>query len=150
SQGIGAGLVKTFLERDYNVVAISRQVSRSTEIPASDRVARVDGEIADPATARKVVETAVARFGAIHGLVNNAGIFFIKPFIDYSIEDYRKLAATNVEGFIHTTQMVVRQMLAQKSGGSIVSITTPLLNRPIAGVNVSVAMITKGGIEAAS
>lgn len=150
SQGIGAGLVKAFLERDYNVVATSRHVGQSTEIPVSDRIARVDGDIADPATAGKVVDMARTRFGAIHGLVNNAGIFFTKPFTEYSLEDYRKLASTNVEGFLHITQAVARQMLEQKSGGSIVSITTPMINHPIAGVNASVAMITKGGIEAAS
>jgi NAD(P)-dependent dehydrogenase (short-subunit alcohol dehydrogenase family) len=150
SQGIGAGLVNTFAGRGYNVVATSRSVSRSSEIPASDKVARVDGDIADPATARKVVETALSRFGRIDALVNNAGIFFAKPFVDYTLDDYRKLAATNVEGFLHLTQLVVRQMVAQKSGGSIVSITTPLIHHPIAGMPVSVAMITKGGIEAAS
>ncbi len=150
SQGIGAGLVNTFAGRGYDVVATSRSVSRSGEIPVSDKVARVDGDIADPATARSVVETALSRFGRIDALVNNAGIFFAKPFVDYTLDDYRKLASTNVEGFLHLTQLVVRQMLAQKNGGSIVSITTPLLHHPIAGVPVSVAMITKGGIEAAS
>ena len=132
------------------MVATSRSVSRSSEIPASDKVARVDGDIADPSTARKVVETALSRFGRIDALVNNAGIFFAKPFVDYTLDDYRKLAATNVEGFLHLTQLVVRQMVAQKNGGSIVSITTPLISHPIAGMPVSVAMITKGGIEVAS
>ena len=150
SQGIGAGLVNTFAERGYNVVATSRSVSRSSEIPASEKVVRVDGDIADSATARKVVETALSRFGRIDALVNTAGIFFAKPFVDYTLDDYRKLAATNVEGFLHLTQLVVRQMVEQKNGGSIVSITTPLISHPIAGMPVSVAMITKGGIEAAS
>jgi NAD(P)-dependent dehydrogenase (short-subunit alcohol dehydrogenase family) len=150
SQGIGAGLVNTFLERGYNVVATSRAVSQSGEITSSDRLARVDGDIADPATAAKVTETGLSRFGSIDALVNNAGIFFTKPFLDYTIEDFRRLAATNLDGFIHLTQRVVRQMLAQKSGGSIVSITTPMVDHPIAGVNASVAMMTKGGIEAIS
>ena len=150
SQGIGGGLANSFLERGYNVVATSRRVSQSAEISPSERLARVDGDIADPETAKAVVETALTRFGAIDALVNNAGIFFTKPFIDYTIEDYRRLAATNLEGFLHLTQGAVRQMLAQKSGGSIVSITTPMVDRPIAGVNASVAMLTKGGIEAMS
>ncbi|MEZ2128921.1 MULTISPECIES: SDR family NAD(P)-dependent oxidoreductase [unclassified Sinorhizobium] len=150
SQGIGAGLVKAFLEHGYNVVATSRRASQSEEIAGSDRLALVDGDIADPATAKKVVETALARFGSIDALVNNAGIFFTKPFLDYTIEDYRRLAATNLDGFIHLTQLAVRQMLTQKTGGSIVSITTPLVDHPIAGVNASVAMMTKGGIEAIS
>lgn len=150
SQGIGAGLANRFLERGYSVVATSRRVSQSAKINSSDRLARVDGDIAASATAEAVVKTALARFGSIDALVNNAGIFFTKSFIDYTIEDYRRLAATNLEGFLHLTQHVVRQMLAQKSGGSIVSITTSLVDHPIAGVNASVAMLTKGGIEAMS
>jgi NAD(P)-dependent dehydrogenase (short-subunit alcohol dehydrogenase family) len=150
SQGIGAGLANSFLERGYNVVATSRRVSRSAEITASDRLVRIDGDIAAPETAEAVVEAALARFGAIDALVNNAGIFFTKSFVDYTIEDYRRLAATNLEGFLHLTQRAVRQMLAQKNGGSIVSITTSMVDHPIAGVNASVAMLTKGGIEAMS
>jgi NAD(P)-dependent dehydrogenase (short-subunit alcohol dehydrogenase family) len=150
SQGVGAGLANRFLERGYNVVATSRRVSQSAEVSASERLARVDGDIGEPETAKAVVETALARFGSVDALVNNAGIFFTKPFIDYTIEDYRRLAATNLEGFLHLTQRVVRQMLAQKRGGSIVSITTPMVDHPIAGVNASVAMLTKGGIEAMS
>ncbi|TIX87761.1 SDR family oxidoreductase [Rhizobium sp. P44RR-XXIV] len=150
SQGIGAGLANAFLDRGYNVVATSRRVSETNEIKASDRLARVDGDIADPVTAQRVVEAALGRFGTIDALVNNAGVFFTKPFVDYTFDDYRKLASTNLEGFIHLTQLVVRQMLAQKTGGSIVSITTPLVDHPILGINASVAMATKGGIEALS
>src|SRR6202044_961955 len=110
SQGIGAGLANGFLAKGYNVVATSRQITQSAELTASDRLARVDGDIADPETAKTVVETALARLGSIDALVNNAGIFLTKPFIDYTIEDYRRLAATNLEGFLHLAQRVVRQM----------------------------------------
>ena len=150
SQGIGAGLANRFLESGYNVVATSRRISRTEEVKASDRLARVDGDIADPETAEAVVQTALARFGSIEALVNNAGIFFTKPFVDYTVADYRRLTATNLEGFLHLTQRVVRQMMAQKRGGSIVSITTPMVDHPIAGANASVAMLTKGGVEAIS
>lgn len=150
SQGIGAGLVNTFLDRGYNVVATSRQVSASKELRHSDRLARVDGDIADPRTAKAVADAAVDKFGSIDALVNNAGIFFTKPFLDYTIDDLRKLSATNIDGFLHLTQLAIKQMLAQKSGGSVVSITTSLADHPIAGVTASVAMITKGGINAIS
>src|SRR5205085_8924744 len=80
SQGIGAGVVRAFVERGYNVVASSRNVTGSVEIAASDRIALVDGDIGQPATAAKIVETALSRFGSIDVLVNNAGIFFNKPF----------------------------------------------------------------------
>ncbi|WP_271892396.1 SDR family NAD(P)-dependent oxidoreductase [Candidatus Phyllobacterium onerii] len=150
SQGIGAGIVNAFAERGYNVVATSRQVTSSDAFRASDQIAVVDGDIGDPETARRVAETAISRFGSIDALVNNAGIFYTKPFIDYTMDDFRKLSSTNLEGFIHLTQRAVRQMLAQKSGGSIVSITTPLIDHPIAGLSASVPMMTKGGIDAIS
>src|SRR6476620_11675123 len=150
SQGIGAGLVNTFIERGYNVVATSRNVSRSTELKASSRLAPVDGDIGDPATAKNVVDTAIKTFGSIDAVVNNAGIFVAKPFLDYTIEDFRRLSSTNLDGFVHLTQLAIGQMLAQKSGGSIVSITSSLVDHPIAGVTASVAMITKGGIDAIS
>src|SRR5262245_34024604 len=99
-QGIGAGIVKAFVERGFNVVANSRKVTQSTEVAASDRVALVDGDIGQPATAARVVETALARFQSIDVLVNNAGIFFTKPFTEYTAEDFRSLVATNLEGFL--------------------------------------------------
>src|SRR5438309_2064940 len=147
SQGIGAGLVKAFVERGFNVVANSRNVTQSTEVAASDHVALVDGDIGEPATAARIVETARSRFQSIDALVNNAGIFFTKPFTDYTAEDIRSLVSTNVEGFVYVTQLAVKQMLAQKSGGSIVTITAALARNPIRGVPATVPMITKGGLE---
>src|SRR6266403_1009790 len=94
SQGIGAGIVKAFVERGFNVVANSRKVSQSTEVTASDHVALMDGHIGEPATAEKIVETALSRFHSIDVLVNNAGIFFTKPFTDYTAEDIRSLVST--------------------------------------------------------
>jgi NAD(P)-dependent dehydrogenase (short-subunit alcohol dehydrogenase family) len=147
SQGIGAGIVKAFVERGFNVVANSRKVTQSTEVAASDHVALVDGNIGEPATAAKVVETALARFKSIDALVNNAGIFFTKPFTDYTAEDFRSLVSTNLEGFLYVTQLSIKQMLAQKTGGSIVTITAALARNPIRGVTAAVPMITKGGLE---
>jgi NAD(P)-dependent dehydrogenase (short-subunit alcohol dehydrogenase family) len=148
SQGIGAGIVKGFVERGFNVVASSRTVTQSTEVVASDHVALVDGHIGEPATAARIVETALARFKSIDVLVNNAGIFFTKPFTDYTAEDFKSLYSTNVEGFLYVTQLSIKQMLAQKTGGSIVTITAALAENPIAGVKASVPMITKGGLNA--
>src|ERR1700752_5208111 len=147
SQGIGAAIVKGFVERGFNVVANSRKVTQSTEVAASDQVALVDGDIGEPATAAKIVDTALSRFKSIDALVNNAGIFFTKPFTDYTAEDFKALVATNLEGFLHVTQLAIKQMLAQKTGGSIVTITAALARNPIRGVPAAVPMITKGGLE---
>ena len=106
SQGIGAGLAKRFLERGYNVVDLAAVETSPAEVSACERLARVDGDIAEPQTAKAVVETALARFGSVDALVNNAGIFFTKPFIDYTIEDYRRLTATGSRRFSPSSQRV--------------------------------------------
>ncbi|MBX4926494.1 SDR family NAD(P)-dependent oxidoreductase [Rhizobium binae] len=148
SQGIGAGLVKTFLDKGWNVVATSRRISQTTLFDRAGRLELIDGDVSDPETAERVALTALEQFGSIDALVNNAGIFLTKPFLDYTIEDLRRLSATNVEGFLHFTQRAVRQMLRQKAGGSIITITSSLTDHPIAGVNASLAMVTKGGLNA--
>jgi NAD(P)-dependent dehydrogenase (short-subunit alcohol dehydrogenase family) len=150
SQGVGAGLVKAFLDRGYNVVANSRNITRSGAFGASDKLALVDGSIAEAATARKIAEVAKEKFGSIDALVNNAGIYFSKQFTDYTVDDLRSLVSVNIEGFLLISQLAIKQMLAQKSGGSIVNITSTMVDNPIAGINASVAMITKGGLEAAT
>ena len=147
SQGIGAGIVKALVDRDLNVVANSRKVTQSTEVQASDRVALVDGDIGEPATAARVVQTALARFKSMDVLVNNAGIFFTKAFTDYTAEDFKSLVSTNLEGFLYVTQLSIKQMLVQKTGGSIVTITAALARNPIRSVTAAVPMATKGGLE---
>jgi NAD(P)-dependent dehydrogenase (short-subunit alcohol dehydrogenase family) len=147
SQGIGAAVVKAFLDRGYSVVANSQKITQAGVSP-SRNLALVDGDIGLAATAQKVVAIAVQKFGSIDALVNNAGIFMAKPFTDYTIEDFRALASTNLEGYIFITQLAVKQMLTQKSGGSVVAITSSLVENPIGGLPVSLPMITKGGLEA--
>jgi len=148
SQGIGAGVVRAFLDRGYNVVANSRNITKSGAFTESAQLALVDGNIGDSAVSAKVVETAISKFGSVDAVINNAGIFFTKAFTDYTAEDLQALSNTNLEGFLYVTQEAVKQMLTQKSGGSVVSITSSLVVNPIAGVTVSVPMITKGGLEA--
>jgi NAD(P)-dependent dehydrogenase (short-subunit alcohol dehydrogenase family) len=150
SQGIGAGVVQAFLDRGYNVVANSRNITKSGAFSECGQLALVDGNIGESAVAAKVVETAISKFGTIDALVNNAGIFFGKAFTDYTAEDFKALSTTNIEGFLYVTQGVVKQMLKQKSSGSVVGIGTSLVVNPIAGMTVSVPMITKGGLEAVS
>jgi NAD(P)-dependent dehydrogenase (short-subunit alcohol dehydrogenase family) len=150
SQGIGAAVANLFLDRGYNVVGNSRNISQKNELQRSDKLALVDGDIGQDATAEMLVGTAIRRFGSVDALVNNAGIFFVKPFTEYTLEDFRALSSTNLDGFIHATQRVVRQLLAQKGGGSVVSITTSIVDSPLAAVTASVPMITKGGIDAIS
>ena len=148
SQGIGAGIVQAFLARGYNVVGTARNATRSKELSASERLALVDGDIGQFETAKKVAELAIKKFGSIDAVVANAGIFLVKPFTEYTADDFRALVSTNLSGFIYITQLAVKQMQAQKTGGSIVSITASLVDNPIAGLPASLPMITKGGLNA--
>jgi len=147
SQGIGAGIVKGFVERGFK---------RRCQFPESDPIHRGRGFRPRRPGGRphrragngaKIVETALSRFKSIDVLVNNAGIFFTKPFTDYTAEDFKSLVATNLEGFLYVTQLSIKQMLAQKTGGSIVTITAALARNPVRGVPAAVPMITKGGLE---
>lgn len=146
SHGIGAGLVGAFLEQGYNVVATARNMSQS--MTGSPSLALVDGDISKPETAANAVGVAIAQFKTIDVLVNNAGIFFTKPFTEFTTEDFNSLISTNLLGFLYITQLTVKQMLKQKSG-SVVCISASLADRPLSGVNGSVPMMTKGGINSA-
>src|ERR1700735_1946218 len=147
SGGIGAGLVEGFLIEGYNVVATSRDASRT--LTTSGSLVLHDGDIGKDQTAANAVEAAINNFGTVDVLVNNAGIFLNKPFIDFTTEDFEALVSTNLLGFFYITQRTVKEMLKQQSG-CVVSITAALADRPIAGVNGSISMITKGGLNSAT
>ena len=147
SGGIGAGLVEAFLKEGYKVVATSLNASQA--LTGSPNLVLVDGDIGKPETAAQAVEAAIKHFGTIDVLVNNAGIMRAKPFTDFTPEDFNALVSTNLRGFFYITQLTVKQMLKQKSG-NVVSITAALADQPIAGVNASVSMMTKGGLNTAT
>ena len=144
SGGIGAGLVEGFIKEGYNVVAMDLNAAQS--LTASPVLVPVDGDIGKQETAAKAVEEAITRFGTIDVLVTNAGIYYVKPFTDFTTQDFNALVSVNLLGFLYITQLAVKQMLKQKSG-SVVSITAALASQPIAGINASVSMITKGGLN---
>ena len=147
SQGIGKALVETFLNRGYSVVANSQNITKANPFPASANLALVDGDIGDPKTAARIVDTAASRFGRIDVLINNAGIFIPKPFTDYTTEDLNALVSTTLAGFLYVSQLSVKQMLRQKNG-SIVNVSTTLVDHAISGVPVSVQVMAKGSLHA--
>src|ERR1700730_13760878 len=147
SQGIGAGLVTRFLELGYNVVGNSRTISDSTNLTPSPRLALVDGDIGDCATAQKITDTAIARFGRIDVLVNNAGLLLAKPFINYTSGDFEALVSTILAGFFYISQNAAKQMLRQEYG-HVVNISTSVVDQPIVGVPCALQVLTKGGLHA--
>jgi len=147
SRGIGAGLVKAFLDRGYNVVANSRNITKDNPFAASANVALVDGNIGDQGTAAKIVDAAMSRFGRLDVLINNAGIFIPKAFTEYTTEDFNTLVSTTLAGFLYMSQLTAKQMLRQKSG-SIINVSTALVDQPIAGVGAAAQIMVKGALNA--
>jgi NAD(P)-dependent dehydrogenase (short-subunit alcohol dehydrogenase family) len=145
SQGIGAGIVEAFLERGHRVVATSRSI-KPTDNPD---VLTVAGDIGDPETGKRVIAEALAKFGRVDTLVNNAGIFIASPFTGYSAEQYDSALSTNLNGFFYITQAAVEAMEKQGSG-HVVSVTTTLVDNPTSKVPSVLASLTKGGIAAAT
>ena len=145
SQGIGAALVGAYLDRGYRVVATSRSIQPST----NPDVLAIAGDIGDPATGPRVIAEALARFGRIDTLVNNAGIFTASPFTAFTAGQYEANISTNLAGFFHITQAAVAAM--EKQGrGHVVSITTSLVDHANSNVPSVLASLTKGGINAAT
>jgi NAD(P)-dependent dehydrogenase (short-subunit alcohol dehydrogenase family) len=144
SRGIGAGLVEAYRKHGYRVIANSRTITESS----APEVVTVAGDIADPATAERVVNEATARFGRIDTLINNAAVFIPKPFTSYTAEDYASVTSVNVLGFFQLTQRVAARMLAQGNGGHIVNITTALIEQPHPAVPSALTALTKGGLHA--
>ena len=144
SGGIGAGLVEAFLSENYNVVATS--LHTRPPLAGSPNLVLVEGDIGRQETAAKVVEAGIQHFGTVDVLVNNAGVLRTKAFIDFTIDDFNALVSTNLLGFFYITQLAVKQMLKQRTG-SVVNITAALADQPVAGVNASLAMMTKGGLN---
>jgi len=145
SQGIGAETVKAFRKLDYRIVATARSIKPSDD----PGILTVAGDIADPATAHRVITEGVARFGRIDTLINNAGIFIAKPFTGYTSEDYAAVTGVNLNGFFYITQLAIAEMEKNKSG-HVVSITTSLVDHAIDGVPSVLASLTKGGLNAAT
>jgi NAD(P)-dependent dehydrogenase (short-subunit alcohol dehydrogenase family) len=142
-RGIGAGLATAFRRAGYAVVATSLTIPESDD---SDLLT-VQGDITEVATARRVVEQTLDRFGRIDTLINNAGIYIGKPFTDYTLDDYVAITAVNLTGFFHITQHAIRQMITQGSG-HIVNVSTSLVDHADSSRPAALAALTKGGLAA--
>ena len=151
SSGMGLDIARGFLERGSNVVMNARNSEKlaaaARALGDENRIAIVPGDIGNKETGEKMVKSAVERFGSADVLVNNAGIFGMKPFLESTEEDLDKYIHINLKGTYFVTQAVVRQMKKQ-GGGSIVNIGTVLITHSMAGVPASAALITKGGVHA--
>jgi len=145
SQGIGAGLVDGYRRLGWAVVASARTMK-----PATDpHIVTVEGDIAEPATAQRIVDAALERFGHVDTLVNNAGVYISKPFTDYTAADYALVTGVNLAGFFWLTQLVIAEMLRQQ-GGHVVNISASVAERADSATPAVLTALTKGGLAAAT
>src|SRR5256714_462251 len=147
---VAAGRKAAYLAA-LNGLAVAREhlgsLDKATRIVRLGVSVATSGDVrGQPEAADGASELLPEHFGTIDVLVNNAGIFYTKPFTDFTTDDFNALASVNLLGFLYITQLSVKQMLKQKSG-SVVTISGSLADNPIAGVNASVSMITKGGLN---
>jgi NAD(P)-dependent dehydrogenase (short-subunit alcohol dehydrogenase family) len=145
SQGIGAGLVAGYRQLGWAVVASARRMKPSDD---PDLLA-VEGDIADPGTADQIIDAALARFGRVDTLVNNAGIFLSKPFTEYTAADYAAVIGVNLTGFFYLTQRAITEMLPRGSG-HVVNMSATVADVADAGSPSVLAALTKGGLAAAT
>src|SRR6202046_592428 len=145
SQGIGAGLVEAYRDREYGVVATARSIRPTKD----NQILAVPGDITDRKTAERAISEGMARFGRIDTLINNAGIFIAKPFTDYTQADYAAILGVNLTVFFHITQLAIVEMEKQRSG-HVVQITTSLVEHANSHVPSVLASLTKGGLSAAT
>jgi NAD(P)-dependent dehydrogenase (short-subunit alcohol dehydrogenase family) len=122
-------------------------VTTAGTLTPSDDLLLIDGDIGESSTARDLVESAVRRFGGVDVLINNAGVFVPKPFVEYTPEDFLRVVSTNLAGFFYVSQAAVGHM-RQRGGGQIITITTTLAQQPVAGVTAALTSLTKGGLNA--
>ena len=145
SQGIGAGLVAAYRGQGWAVVANALTIK-----PAEDPlVLTVQGDVAEPATADRIIGGAIERFGRIDTLINNAGVYISKPFTDYTAADYALVTGVNLTGFFLLTQRVIVEMLKRNSG-HIVNITTTLADYASSSAPSVLTSLTKGGLASAT
>jgi NAD(P)-dependent dehydrogenase (short-subunit alcohol dehydrogenase family) len=146
SQGIGAALVAGYRKLGYAVVANSRTIT-----PSGDpMVLAVPGDIAQPGVGQHIVDVAIEHFGRIDTVVNNAGLFIAKPFVDYTDEDYDQITGVNLRGFFEVSRAAAARMLDQGDGGHLVTISTTLVEHANSAVPSALASLTKGGLNAAT
>ena len=145
SQGIGAGLVAGYRGRGWAVVASARTIKASGD----PDLLTVEGDITDPATAGRIADAALERFGRIDTLVNNAGVFLSKPFTEYTAQDYALITALNLGGFFWLTQRAVAEMAA-RDGGHVVNITASVAEVANTAAPSVLTALTKGGLAAAT
>ena len=153
TSGIGLGLAKAFLSEGYNVVGTGRSTERlqatSAQLKAAERFVGVEGDVGKPESAKKAFDQAIAKFGKVDVLVNNAGIFSVKPFVQFTPDEIDEQITTNLKGVLYASQAAANHMIERKAG-KIINITAALAMQPHSNVPALLAVALKGGMNNAT
>ena len=151
STGIGRAVARAFLNRGYNLVLNSRDPGRLEAAYESlgrpDNAVLVAGDVSDKTVGQQMVDTALDKFSRVDVLVNNAGVFSPKPFLDVEEAELDRYLSINLKGTYFTSQAAIPAMQAQ-GGGAIINIGTVLVDHAIGGFPASAAVASKGAIHA--
>lgn len=151
STGIGKAITELFLEKGYQVVMNSSSQENLEKAHAAfgspNNALLVAGDISQKSVADQLIKAAVDKYGSVDVMINNAGVFAPKPFLEVEESELDKFLAVNLRGTYLASQAAIRQMLKQK-GGSIINIGTVLVDHAIAGFPATAPVSSKGAIHA--
>jgi NAD(P)-dependent dehydrogenase (short-subunit alcohol dehydrogenase family) len=123
STGIGKATARRFLEQGWNVIATMRTPEKAQDLAQFPNCCCLALDVTQPEMMPGVVEQGIARFGAIDGLVNNAGYALVGPFEACSEADIRRQFETNVFGLMAMTRAVLPHF-RQRRAGTILNIAS--------------------------
>jgi NAD(P)-dependent dehydrogenase (short-subunit alcohol dehydrogenase family) len=149
SSGIGLAIAQGLHQAGYGVVAVARKATQSQALAQTESILSVDGDVGNPDTAKRTIELTLKRFDRVDLLVNNAGFFLSKPFVDYTAQEAEQLVSTNLLGFVHMTQATLPH-LVDGGNGHVVSISSSLTVQPVFSVPSALPILIKGGLETAT
>ena len=151
STGIGFAVARAFLNQGYNLVLNSRDSGRLEAayeaLGRPDNAVLVAGDVSDKAVGQRMVDAALEKFGRLDVLVNNAGVFSPKPFLDVEEADLDHYYAINLKGTYFTSQAAIPAMQAQ-GGGTIINVGTVLVDHALGGFPASAPVASKGAVHA--
>ncbi|MFY8221363.1 MAG: SDR family NAD(P)-dependent oxidoreductase [Pirellulales bacterium] len=139
ARGLGRAIATRSAEAGARVVLADREAAEgeavAAEIVAAGGVAiAVATDVSRLADLERLCEAAVARFGRIDGLVNNAGVNFVKPVLEVTEAEWDRVLDIDLKGSFFLTQFAARQMVAQRpAGGAIVQIASVHTLAAVAG-----------------
>jgi NAD(P)-dependent dehydrogenase (short-subunit alcohol dehydrogenase family) len=157
SSGLGLAIARRFLAEGSRVILNARDPQKLAHVHQllgeplgahrRERLLAVPGDIGAPDTAGALAAAARRELGGLDVLVNNAGIFAARPFLETTAAELDAFYTTNLKGTFLVTQ-VLAPLLIEAGGGAVINIGTVMVEQPSAALPCAAAMTSKGGVHA--